>query len=365
MLKRKINSYLIPDISVENYIDIKFDINEDYISKLIEKSKLFNEQKKIRLHITEKSSVRYESKRVNDKIEYFIVDNKDIVDLKKLSLFNRIQIISIGLENLLNINDLSHIDASSLYHFALSVNKYKGNINEFFQILGNFSCLNKLYLDFPRSKLFANIDIKFKKLTYLLLEGLNNKSKINFSELKNLEYLNLFCETVLQYDLHTLKSLRGLELYNCLKDENIDYISEMENLEAISIGSFRSLKRLPDFSKLKKLKSISLYNCNQLEDYTPLLNCPSLEYIGIDGVSKDYDISKTFCLSALPNLKKFGSFGNRGFILKPHLPEAQKLNEIFHGKYSPAFEHFYYYYLAEKPEDSYMQDFGNNNEPVE
>ena len=139
----------------------------------------------------------------------------------------------------------------------------------------------------------------------------------------------------------------------------------MENLEAISIGSFRSLKRLPDFSKLKKLKSISLYNCNQLEDYTPLLNCPSLEYIGIDGVPKDYDISKTFCLSELQNLKKFGSFGNRGYYLNPHLPEAQKLNEIFHGKYSPAFEHFYYYYLAEKPEDSYMQDFGNNNEPVE
>ncbi len=297
MLKRKINSYLKPDVSIDNYMDINLDINEDYTKLLKEKSYIFNEQNKIRLNINERSSVRFGSKMVNDKIEYFRLENINDLDLKNLSLFKNVQILSIGLNSTLNINDLTHINSKILLYFALYLNKFKGNINDLFQTLGSFSSLDKLYLDFPRGKLLANINIKFNKLRYLLLEGLHNKSVINFSELTNLEYLNLFCESVLQYDLHTLKSLRGLELYNCLKDENIDYISEMENLEAISIGSFRSLKRLPDFSKLKKLKSISLYNCNQLEDFTPLLQCPSLEFIGLDGFPKDFDLRKSILLS--------------------------------------------------------------------
>jgi len=365
MIKCKINTYFCDWHTDENYLRIDINNSEKFITVLDENAEIFNKLEKSALYIYAHSLSYLDFKEIDGIVEYYHNDGSGNLDFRKLGNYKNLVYLDLNVDSILDADQLLSIHTAKLRYLSLNFKKISGLKGGLQSILQYFDKLIYLYIQLSQEKIEVNLNYDFNNLKMLHLHAVHKKSKINFSELKNLEYLNLFCETVLQYDLHTLKSLRGLELYNCLKDENIDYISEMENLEAISIGSFRSLKRLPDFSKLKKLKSISLYNCNQLEDYTPLLNCPSLEYIGIDGVPKDYDISKTFCLSALPNLKKFGSFGNRGYYLKPHLPEAQKLNEIFHGKYSPAFEHFYYYYLAEKPEDSYMQDFGNNNEPVE
>lgn len=189
MLKLKINSFLNLGNSVDNYLDIDFDINKNYRDLLLEKSRLFNAQKKIKLYITEKSSIQYGSRMVDGQLQYFIDEHLSTIDFKNLSQFKDIKEIIISTDSIVNYDDLNNIDSRSLSVFGLIPKRTQPQNQDIFKYLENLKLLEKLFLNFPKGKLRANIGKIFSKLRYLSLEGLNSKSTINFSELTNLEYL--------------------------------------------------------------------------------------------------------------------------------------------------------------------------------
>ena len=59
-------------------------------------------------------------------------------------------------------------------------------------------------------------------------------------------------------DLKNLKSLKEIGLWRINKLVNIDFISELVNLEVIKLQDLKYITELPDLSRLIKLKKIVL-----------------------------------------------------------------------------------------------------------
>jgi hypothetical protein len=67
-------------------------------------------------------------------------------------------------------------------------------------------------------------------------------------------------------DLSKLKRLKKINLKKNIKIENIDFIGNMHNLEAIDLSFFSKLTIFPNVDNLKKLKTVFIWNCNRLNN---------------------------------------------------------------------------------------------------
>lgn len=97
-------------------------------------------------------------------------------------------------------------------------------------------------------------------LRSLSLRGISLKS-FDFLKQLSLEKLYLLWNSNNELDeLKELQSLKEIGLWRINKLENIDFISDLVNLEVIKMQDLKHIKALPDLSKLSHLKTIVLDN---------------------------------------------------------------------------------------------------------
>lgn len=140
-------------------------------------------------------------------------------------------------------------------------------------------------------------DIRYmKRLRYLSLYDTHIRKADFLSDLPDLEWLTLNYDTMIPYGpaLESVPSLRNspdLERLMLFANvEDLDFIAENPALHSIGIGSDKSeIKDISGLGNKPELEWAYLWNVN-CQDYSVLLDLPSLEFIYICGTPIPDDI---------------------------------------------------------------------------
>jgi len=131
---------------------------------------------------------------------------------------------------------------------------------------------------------YKNIEIvinEMKKLKNLSVSSM----KIDFSLIKesSIEYFYYYGSKTKEWnDIVKFKKLKDLYIKSNITIGNIDFLSELKDLETIKFWYCSNIKKFPDLSGLKKLKEIEAEECNRLEDISEVKKLKNIE-IGIQG----------------------------------------------------------------------------------
>lgn len=125
-------------------------------------------------------------------------------------------------------------------------------------------------------------------------------------ELPNLEELTLHDPSKEQLnEISKLKKIKRLRITHA-RPKNIDFISELENLEECVFEYVSGFSDLTPFSKLKKLKSLHFENLRRVSDYSGLSGLTSLKFLYINGtLDWNQPIENFNFLNSLINLEVF------------------------------------------------------------
>lgn len=261
------------------------DIDENFISELIENNKIYAIQiskalPKAAYQIIDRILER--KPELNFRIyDLYYYNQYDISFIKEMPHLNRLTIDCHlrDWNDVIDFNILTQLNLKSLHLKAFDLKDYSfiqnlsGNIEDLLihaDVMSgsvNFDCkwllqYDKLHTLWLGKKAKKNIEClsAMKALKNLSLRGIKIS---NFEFLKdlNLEKLELLWNSNDDLEkLKELKSLKQIGLWRISKLNNIDFISELENLEVIKLQDLRHLTQLPDLSRLTKLKKIVLDN---------------------------------------------------------------------------------------------------------
>jgi len=142
--------------------------------------------------------------------------------------------------------------------------------------------LEKLSL---RGSNYTNLEKMFNempKLTYINVDT----QKIDFSliaENSTIEYLASEGTRTKEWaGITKLKNLKTLHINGNITLDNIDFLTEFENLENLELWNCSKITKIPDLSSLTKLKRISMEMCNRLEDISEVKKLENVK-INISG----------------------------------------------------------------------------------
>lgn len=258
-----------------------------------------------------------------------------ILDISYLKEINNLEAFWLGATraNLSYINELNpkYLEYLSLSFTHLGWEFKKSNKIEL-SFVDKFTNLKFLSLNPDPVSPISLKDVKFSKLMKLNI-SYNDISNIDFNSFPNLESLsvNSKFDTVENYNFSQLNKLREIAICNFPKSNNVNFVSELTNLELIWIGYNNSIIEFPDLSKLHKLKWIFIENCKGIRKFENLATAPNLEKIKISNrISKDFDIELFRPITESKSLKEFGYVYD--YQTKS---EEKKLKEMFGDRYNP------------------------------
>ena len=143
---------------------------------------------------------------------------------------------------------------------------------------------------------------KFHGLKDIIISGCDI-AKINFKNLQHLVCLRVGgCKNWRQNNIGELYRLKGLDISFDNKIDNIDFVSDLGNLECIMLYYTSKIQKFPNLEKLKKLKRVYVYTGNRLADLTSLKLNESLEDVVIINSKLKAEVVKP--LLECPNLKR-------------------------------------------------------------
>ncbi len=164
-----------------------------------------------------------------------------------------------------------------------------------------------------------------ERYTYSLNENIVNKNEVRIItisrenenwrqifHLPNLEELTLHQPSKEQLEtVGELTQLTRLRITHA-RPKNIDFISNLKNLEEIVFEYVSGFSDLSPLNKLKKLKSLHLENLRRVSNFDGLRTLKSLKYLHIDGtLDWNQPIEDFNFLEGIPNLEVF----SLGFII--------------------------------------------------
>jgi len=191
-----------------------------------------------------------------------------------------------------NLNDLLYLK-ESLESISIHIDS-KININ----IFTEFSKLTSLRSSTP----ICEISDKLCGLKNLILSRCNI-NRINFKHLQNLICLSVGkCKNWNPNNIWELNRLKGLVISFDNTINNLDFVSELCNLECIMLFYTSKIQEFPNLEKLKKLKRVYVYTGNRLADLTSLKFNESLEDVVIINSKLKAEVVKP--LLECPNLKR-------------------------------------------------------------
>ncbi|MBL7779770.1 MAG: hypothetical protein JNM22_01045 [Saprospiraceae bacterium] len=173
-----------------------------------------------------------------------------------------------------------------------------------------------------------NLTIPSSSIKCLTIGGKINLKNFDFSNFPTLKLLHLGgnFDNASESNLSALKSLEGLVIGMCYRIYDLDFISGMENLQALHLDWLPRLKKFPDISNLKKLRRVWLSD-TKYEDLSGLGTSTSIEELHI---KCNVTAEQIIPLARIPSLKKVS------FYLKSD-SETKKARKVFGDLYQETY----------------------------
>ena len=227
----------------------------------------------------------------NDKIVALKISWTELSDLKEISNFTNLHILEVNsnkFRNLIGLDNLKKL--------------------EILNLVGN-----DLLVSLEGVKNLTNL----KKIEAKTLDKLDTSSLVN---LPNLE--EFLCDSCTISELAPFKDMKNLRVLKTgVKELNIDYLSNLKNIEFLEIGGL-TLKDVTAINSMPKLKHLKIFNASV---NIVKLDCKSnsLEYIRFE----DIPISKLPNFHSCKSLKDLSITGTDIKIIDSvnDLPELKKL----------------------------------------
>jgi len=240
----------------------------------------------------------YERKCYDRIYKYYkySLDGKELFENKDMELYSINGLSLYGQEEILDLSKLSALSGVK----AIALNRYLYTSTDTlsnFRELEYFRVLNLCDNVIP----FSN----FEKLWCAEINYDKKTCKLIFDNL-GLEYLTLHNYKEKHHnDLSKLKNIKRLNL-NQFKLQNLEFISELQNIEFLGVSYNRNLATIKDLDKTN-LKGLSIVNCKKVTDWESICELQGIEeiYLGDCG-----EIESVTFLNALPNLKTLMITGN-------------------------------------------------------
>lgn len=238
--------------------------------------------------------------------------NKDY-DLSFLKFYKGIKAIRIFLPSVTDIKPIIHL-ADSLENLQL------GEFNDkkiSFDFLGDLSNID--YLSVVRQSKGLESIIRLSKLTELALTSYSVDKLSFLNDLKNLNRLYIGFGTSQNIDTITqLENLQELDILWVKQLSDINAISKLKGLIKLKIEDEKQIIKLPDLTENRNLKNIRLMNLSSLQDITALTDSNVEEFI-ISGPNKNVDFLSQ--ISNSESLQRVFTY----FYLKKEQAKAEKL----------------------------------------
>lgn len=209
------------------------------------------------------------------------------------------------LRNLKTIELLSIIDApcSGLEAIEEMESLVDLSISAYFKSKIDFTKLSKLkYCGLDWYKGTESI-LNLTSLTHLGIEGFKAKDLSKFSGLVNLVRLGIGNSNIEELNgLEGLTRLKKLELSNCKKLTDFTPLTQLKNLEWLSIDGTKEVGNIEFVRNMTSLKILDVSDTNNIESIEPLKGLTGLKavaFVGNKTTITDGDLSY---LTKLPNL---------------------------------------------------------------
>lgn len=193
----------------------------------------------------------------NLRIDCHLRDWQNGLDFNVLTKLN-LKSLSLDAFDLRDYSFINHL-SKNIEKLLIFADTMGGSINFDCKWLLQYDKLKTLWLGKKAKK---NIEClsEMKSLKSLSVRGIKLKS-FDFLRSLELEKFELLWNANNELkDLRDLKSLKEIGLWRINKLENIDFISELVNLEVIKLQDLKHITELPDLSHLTNLKRIVLDN---------------------------------------------------------------------------------------------------------
>ncbi|SEF60319.1 hypothetical protein SAMN05421847_0428 [Halpernia humi] len=183
-----------------------------------------------------------------------------------------------------------------------------------------------------RYKYYLIDEIRDKNSVKIITIGKDSISWKQISDFPNLEELTLHEPTKEQIEyIRNLQCLKRLRITHA-RPKNIDFISNLLNLEEIVFEYVSGFSDLSPLKNLKKLKSLHFENLRKVSDFSGLNDIESLKYIRIDGtLDWNQPIDDFEFIKHLPNLEilSLGGINNKTeYPVFLPLLKSEKLKKI-------------------------------------
>ncbi|CAN0911387.1 Disease resistance protein L6 [Linum grandiflorum] len=121
-------------------------------------------------------------------------------------------------------------------------------------------------------------------------------------KLVTLKTLRLYPFETLQFlDLSDLQNMEQLSIFGCTRLTKVNGFDKLKLLKSLSLSDCTSMKELPDLSGLKNLKYLNIDGCTQLVDIKGLEELVALEMLDMSGCTS---VTKLPDVSGLKHLEK-------------------------------------------------------------
>jgi hypothetical protein len=142
--------------------------------------------------------------------------------------------------------------------------------------INRFKNLKQLYLEGQQNGIESICDLK--QLEEIVLRSISTMNLEYLNGLNNLWSVDIKLGGIKDFnDLTKLKSIKYLEIWQVLKFENIEFISELKTLQNLFLQSLPLIKSIPHLSKCVNLRRIYLENMKSLKDLSGIKYAKNLE----------------------------------------------------------------------------------------
>ncbi|CAN1227715.1 Disease resistance protein L6 [Linum grandiflorum] len=230
--------------------------------------------------------------------------------LKKLSLS------SSQVPNLSELTDLEELSFDRCDQLQLPADIWKLSKLKTLKIWDS-SCSNSLLAD--ESSTDSSLP---SSLNSLLICGCQHLERLpSFANLVNLTELKL-----IRIQVHEIQGLGNPRLLENLTLQFLD-LSDLQNMEQLSIFGCTRLTKVNGFDKLKLLKSLSLSDCTSMKELPDLSGLKNLKYLNIDGCTQ-LGLTEVTGIESLESLEVLNMSGCCSLTELPDLCELAKITSL-------------------------------------
>ena len=196
----------------------------------------------------------------------------DAINIDKLTKLKNLKTLGVDIYNLENFEFLNSISSEIRELFIGRTRSRKPDLSP----ISRFKKLKYLYIEGHSKGIDAIAELA--KLEKVVLRSISMEN-VNFLKfLKHLWSVEIKLGGIKNFEaLEKMAGIKYLELWQIRKLANIDFISNMYDLQYLFLQSLPNIKKLPDFLENKKLRKIYLENLNGLSDLKSLEFVPKLE----------------------------------------------------------------------------------------